>query len=110
MSPKLVELALRKQRLQLHIEMQRQDMEWRFEGLAPVFGAADRIREGAHWAKEHVPLLGGVALLLVALKPRLAFRVGRRAWGGWRAFQRISLRVAPVIALVTAVREGSSRH
>lgn len=110
MSPKLVELALRKQRLQLHVEMQRQDMGWRFEGLTPLLDVADRVREGAHWAKEHAPLIGSAALLLILLKPRPVFRLAKRAWGGWRTFRRLSARAAPVIALIGRVREASAHR
>lgn len=110
MNPKLVELALRKQRLQLRVEMQRQDVTWRAEGLTPLFDAADRIRDAAHWAREHATLLAGGALAVVAFKPRLLVRAARRGWGAWHTFKRISARVAPIIAIVQSVRKNKEQE
>jgi len=110
MNQKLIELALRKQRLQLHVEMQRQDLTWRAEGLTPLFHTADKVRDGARWAKEHATWLAGGALAVVALKPRLLVRVAKRGWGAWHTFKRISARVAPIIAIVQHVRKNQEQE
>lgn len=88
MNPKVVELALRKQRLQMQAERQREDLARRLEGIEPVLDLADRARDGLAWARGHAPLLTGVAVFVLVSRPRLVWRLAKRAWLGWALWQR----------------------
>lgn len=89
MNPRLVEFALRKQRLQLDAERQREFLMYDLERCESVLDTMDRFRDGVDWAREHAPLLSGAALLLVVSRPRLALRLAKRAWFGWMLYRRI---------------------
>ncbi|THF59418.1 YqjK-like family protein [Pseudothauera rhizosphaerae] len=100
MNPRLVEFALRKQRLQIRAEGQREDMLHRLEGFESVLHVADGVRDNLRWAREHAPILSGAALLVVAWKPRLVLRLARRAWLGWVLYRRLARPAAPVAGVL----------
>ena len=89
MNPELVELALRKQRLQIRIADQRAAMVRHAQGFAPVFRGVDKAVDGLMWARDHAPLLSGVGLFLLAVRPRAALRWARRGWAGWQLVRRV---------------------
>lgn len=88
MNPRLVEFALRKQRLQMRAELQREDMLRRLRGIEPVLDVADHARDGLAWLRGHAPLVTGVAVFVLVSRPRLAWRLAKRAWLGWLLWQR----------------------
>ncbi|MCM2332033.1 hypothetical protein CJ010_22440 [Azoarcus sp. DD4] len=88
MNPKLVEFALRKQRLQIRAEQQREDMLRHLQGIEPVLDVADRARDGLAWLRAHAPLVTGVVVFVLVSRPRLAWRLAKRAWLGWVLFRR----------------------
>lgn len=98
MDPRLVEIALRKQRLQLRAEAQRDDMVRRLSGIDAALDRLDAAREHLAWAKERAPLLSIAALTILALKPRLTLRLARRAWVGWLLLRQA--RGRPLAALL----------
>ncbi|WP_341648360.1 hypothetical protein [Thauera humireducens] len=51
MNPRLVEIALRKQRLQLRAEAQRDDMVHRLRGIDATLDRLDAAREHLAWAR-----------------------------------------------------------
>ena len=89
MSPELVELALRKQRLQLRSAEQREALVQHAQGLAPVFRGIDRIANGLRWAQSNAPILSGIAVFMLVVRPRAALRWARRGWLGWQMFRRL---------------------
>jgi len=90
LSPRLVELALRKQRLQLQSAAQRDALMVAGEGLKPVFAAVDGVRDGVRWLARHPEwLVGGLVVILVA-RPRLVLRWARRSFFAWQAWRRVS--------------------
>jgi hypothetical protein len=105
MNPRLVEFALKKQRLQIHADMQRADMMRRLEGIEPVLDVADRVRAGLHWTREHIPVIASTAVVLLLIKPRLTFRVARRVWLGWLLLRRMRRTARPLIGVLDRVRE-----
>jgi hypothetical protein len=98
MHPRLVDIALRKQRLQLRAEAQREDMASRLSGIEAALERLDAAREHLSWAKEKAPLLSIGLLTVLALKPRLTLRLARRAWLGWLLLRRTRGRLLPVAA------------
>jgi hypothetical protein len=89
MNPKLVEFALRKQRLQIDAGHQRADLMRRLAGLDATLNTLDSVRDQFAWARRHAPLLSGGALLLLASRPRLVLRLARRGWVGWLLWRRL---------------------
>lgn len=87
--PRTLELALRKQRLQLRAASQRADLSWRLEGVDATLDRVDGVREHFAWAKEQAPLLSLGALALLAARPRLSLRIAKRAWLGWLLYKRL---------------------
>lgn len=87
MSPE-VELALKKQRLQIRSAALRAELAGHGAALTPWFAAGDKVCEGARWLKRHpgIAVAGTVALLVA--RPRFAFRWARRGVVAWQAWRR----------------------
>lgn len=83
MDPRQVELALRKQKLQLRAEAQRADITQRLAGIDGALDRVDSLRDQLAWAKDKVPLLSVALIVVLAAKPRLTLRLAKRAWVGW---------------------------
>ena len=96
MNPSAVEFALRKQRLQFRAEQQRTAIVGHIRRVESMLDVVDRARDGVHELRHHTPLLSAAALLLLVLKPRLALRVGRRAWVGWMVDRKLRPHLEPV--------------
>lgn len=81
-----IELALEKQRLRLASAGQRMDLARHATGLMPLFTAADRVRDGAHWVGRHPQIVAGGVALLAAVRPgarRFLWRWGKRVFLAW---------------------------
>lgn len=83
-----VELALRKQRLQLRAAEQRAAAVAQLERIEGLLGVVDRARGVAHGLRDEAPLLAMGALVLLIARPRLALRLARRVWFGWVVYRR----------------------
>lgn len=91
MNSRLLELALKKQRLQFQSDALRDQWRNNARGLAPVFGAADQVRNGIAWLRRHPEVLVGTGVALAVARPRAIWRWVRRgaiAWQFWRNGQR----------------------
>jgi nitric oxide reductase large subunit len=91
MSATLLELALKKQRLQFKSDMLRQQWRSHARGLAPAFGAADRVLAGYVWLRRHPEVVVGVGVAVAVAKPRAVWRWFKRgvvAWQFWREGQQ----------------------
>lgn len=87
MTPRQLELALKRQRLEWQAQSQREDMSHHLQIFLPAFGAADKVRAGAKFLRAHPEWLAGGVVLLAVLRPRKAWRWGRRGamvWGLWK--------------------------
>ncbi|MCX7175662.1 MAG: YqjK-like family protein [Proteobacteria bacterium] len=89
MSPRQVELALKKQRLQMRSTALREDFSTYAAGWKPVFTLADRGYSGLRWLRRHpvVPVAAGVALLVA--RPRMVLRWAQRGFFAWQTLRRL---------------------
>lgn len=85
---RLVELALKKQRLQFTSEQLRHRFAGNAGFVRPLCTGADRIRGAWHWLRQRpaVPVAIGVALIVG--RPRSAWRWARRGFFAWQTWQR----------------------
>ena len=90
MNPELVQLALRKQRLQLRSAAQRDALIHHAQVFTPLFRGVDRITNGVIWARDNAPILSGIAIFLLVVRPRATLRWARRGWLGWQLLRRTS--------------------
>jgi hypothetical protein len=89
MNAATLELALKKQRLQIASAGLRSDFGRFASGLAPAFGAADCAVEGGRWLKRNPQLVVAAGVALAVARPARAWRWGRRAFLGWQAWRRL---------------------
>jgi hypothetical protein len=88
-APRDIELALKKQRLQLRSAALREQMRGQVQALDPVFRTADRVGEAISWVRRHPEVLIAAVIALVVAKPRRAFRWARRGFFVWQAWRRL---------------------
>jgi hypothetical protein len=95
MNPRLLEVALKKQRLQFKSDMLREQWRGHAHGLAPVLGAADQVRAGYAWLRRHPEVVVGTGVAVAVARPRAVWRWFRRgviAWQFWRKGQQLLAR------------------
>lgn len=90
MNSSALELALKKQRLQMSSDSLRSDVGRHAAGLAPVFSVADSTLEAARWMRRHPQVIVAAAVALAVARPGRAWRWARRAFLGWQAWQKLS--------------------
>ena len=83
MDSRQIDLALRKQKLQMRADAQRTDITRRLAGIDGALGRVDSLRDNLAWAKDKIPLLSVALLVVLAAKPKLTLRLAKRAWVGW---------------------------
>ena len=83
MDSRQIDLALRKQKLQMQAAAQRTDMTRRLAGIDGTLDRLDSVRDNLAWAKDKIPLLSLALLVVLAAKPKLTLRLAKRAWVGW---------------------------
>jgi hypothetical protein len=89
MNPEILELALKKQRIQLRIAGQRVLILHALESAAPAFGLADKAGRAWRWAKTHPEWLAGAGVALLVVRPRAFFRWARRGFFVWQSLRRL---------------------
>ena len=89
MNPRQVELALRKQKLQLRAEAQRADITQRLAGIDGALDRVDSLRYHLAWAKDKIPVLSVALIVVLAAKPKLTLRLAKRAWLGWLLVRQV---------------------
>ena len=83
MDSRQIDLALRKQKLQMRADAQRTDLTRRLAGIDGALDRVDSLRDNLAWAKDKIPLLSVALLVVLAAKPKLTLRLAKRAWVGW---------------------------
>ncbi|MEW5888765.1 MAG: YqjK family protein [Pseudomonadota bacterium] len=96
MNPRLMELALKKQQLQLAAASQRRELGRHLAAWRPAFTAADRARAAGRYFLAHPEWLAGAALALFLLRPRRVLRWLGRGIVLWRTLRALRSRLAPL--------------
>ena len=86
---KLLELALKKQRLQFESATLRGRLAHNVSFVGPLCGGVDQIRRGWRWTKEHPAIPVALAVALIVSRPRGMWRWLRRGVGAWQLWQRV---------------------
>jgi hypothetical protein len=84
-----LELALKKQRLQIAGESLRADFGRYAAGLEPAFAGADCVVEGARWVRRNPQVVVATLVALLVIRPKSVWRWSRRAFVGWQAWQKV---------------------
>ena len=84
-----VQLALRKQRLQIKSAVEREELAGQALALTPLFTAGDTLRNGALWVRRHPEVLVAAGAVLLVARPRALFRWTRRGVVAWQSWQRM---------------------
>ena len=90
MSPRQVELTLKKQRLQMRSGILRDDLAAFAGGLKPAFALADRGRSALRWLRGHPLVLVAAGVALLTARPRAVLRWAQRGFFGWQALRKVS--------------------
>ncbi len=88
MNQRLVELALKKQRLQIQAATQRLQMAQQLEVFAPAFSAMQGLQRIGAWVRGHSPLLVVAGVVLLVARPKATFRWVRRGFVAWQLLRR----------------------
>jgi len=83
-SPRLVELALKKQRLQLRSAALRETLASHAAAWTPAFAIADRVHAGLYWLRRHPALPVAVMTALLVARPKAALRWLKRGFFVWQ--------------------------
>jgi hypothetical protein len=83
-SLRALELALKRQSLQLRAAQQRLTLRGELATLNPAFAVADTARAGWHWLKANPEWLVGGAVVLLVARPRAVLRWTRRGLVAWQ--------------------------
>lgn len=88
MSDTLLELALRKQCLQMRSAALREEWAACVAGVRPLLDGADRVRTAGSWLRRHPEVGAGVGVALLVARPRIAWRWLRRGFAAWRMWRK----------------------
>lgn len=101
MSPRLVELALKKQRLQIRSAALRADFSSHAAAWRPVFAIADQGQAALLWLRRHPAVPVAVLVALLVARPRVLLRWLKRGFFAWQVLAklRVLLSARPPVPL-----------
>lgn len=88
MNRRLLELALKKQRLQFQSAALRENWAKQARGVEPVLQAVDGVGRGVAWLTRYPYVLTVVAVALVVARPSAVWRWARRGFLAWQFWRR----------------------
>ena len=91
MNPAALELALKKQRLQIAGDALRADFGRHAGGLRPACAGADLVVDAARWLRRHPEAMVAATVTLLVANPVRVWRWARRAIVGWQAWRKLHL-------------------
>lgn len=89
MSDRLTALTQKKQRLLARSADLCDRMGTHAEGLAPLFRAANRLREAGTVLRRHPEWVVGAVVVVVFARPRFVWRWVQRGFVGWRMWKSV---------------------
>lgn len=89
MNPRQVELALKKQRLQMQSAALRDNFSDHARVLQPVFAFADRGLAVVRWIRHNPVLPVATVVALLVARPRGLLRWLRRGWFVWQSLGKL---------------------
>lgn len=93
MNQRSIEIAVQRGRLIERIAVQRAALGMQLKPVSHALGIVDRVvvatRAGASYVRQHPAIVGGLAALLAVIRPRRAWRWGRRGFVAWRSWRAI---------------------
>lgn len=89
MTPRQIELALKKQRLQMRSAVLREQLS-RYATMArPAFAFADRGRATWRWLRRHPIIPVAISVALLVARPYAALRWAQRGFLAWQAVRKV---------------------
>ena len=88
-----LELATRRGELSALIGVERTKLAQQIWPVAKVLGVADRGVAGVTWLKRNPRVLALAATVLLIIRPRRVWRVGKRIFFLWRGWQGLRARL-----------------
>lgn len=104
MSPRLVELALKKQRLQIRSAALRADFSSHAAAWRPVFAIADQGQAALLWLRRHPAVPVAVLVALLVARPRVLLRWLKRGFFAWQALAKLR----EVVSVQSPIARSSS--
>ena len=95
---RLMELALKKQRLQFDSGQLRDRLRGHARALPPLCAGVDRVRAAGRWLKERPAIPVAVAVALIVGRPRFVWRWSRRAFAAWQIWRKARGALGSVLA------------
>lgn len=93
MNQTLIEIGIQRGRLIERIATQRASLGQRMQPVHRVLNGADRtlaaVRSASNYVKRHPGTVAATLAVLVVLKPRRAWRWGRRSFVAWRTWHAL---------------------
>jgi len=96
MNPKLLELATRHGALKARIAEQRRQLARHAAPLEAALAKGDALLDGVDWLKHHPVAVGAAVAAVAVVRPKRAWRWGRRGFFLWRSWQAVKSRLAGV--------------
>jgi YqjK-like protein len=84
---RLFAIEVRRTRLIERAARERGDVAYAVQSLSGPFGFIDRCVGVVRFVVARPPLIAGVMLVLVLLRPRRAFKWAQRAFGLWQSYR-----------------------
>jgi hypothetical protein len=94
MNPKLLELATRHGALKARIAEQRRQLARHAAPLEAALAKGDALLDGVDWLKHHPVAVGAAVAAVAVVRPKRAWRWGRRGFFLWRSWQAVKSRLA----------------
>ena len=98
MNSKLVELALKKQRLQLQSAALRDALAENAGTYQSAFAVADRMKRGVAWLIRHPALPVAALVAVLVARPRAVLRLAGRGWLLWGTLKQVRATAESLLA------------
>lgn len=84
MNSRRLALAMSRERLLVRSANLRERVADQSSALTPALMLGDRVRDTARWLRHHPAVLVSAFVVVVVVRPRVAFRWSIRVWSAWQ--------------------------